>query len=239
MHANHSKLLVQSQDTIRLTSRNDGYTITVYKELLCFYCPYYRAALKGEFLEAKKNELEIDAVEIFIGWLCTGTINTDIHQCEDIVLVYLLADRIECLALRRAAISKLQALHRGNSGEPFLLPWAIIGLVYEKSALDSSPVRRYIRDFYSEHYRENLSCAKEKDCYNEAGLEFFFEVMVRQSAILLSGRSMKKKCECCNNACKYHEHKSEEERQQSKLFEPWDTPISLCYISLPACGLLR
>ncbi|KAL2026835.1 hypothetical protein VTO58DRAFT_102815 [Aureobasidium pullulans] len=45
----------------------------VHKDLLCFYSPYYRAALKGEFAEAKQDFLTLDLpatqARRFVSWL--------------------------------------------------------------------------------------------------------------------------------------------------------------------------
>ncbi|THX78057.1 hypothetical protein D6D04_05966 [Aureobasidium pullulans] len=75
-----SEILRSSTETIELQSdpskNKEVFRSTVNKELLCFFSPYYVAAIKGHFSEAKQKLFTLDLTHAqtraFTHWLGTG-----------------------------------------------------------------------------------------------------------------------------------------------------------------------
>lgn len=113
--SNHSRLtgrsaaIMKSSKIITLVSnKDDEDDVTVHKELLCFFSPYYAAALNGKFLEAQKGQFEVDLngedLRMFIAWIYTGELTTGSLQNANL---FIFADQVDILALRRDILSQL------------------------------------------------------------------------------------------------------------------------------------
>jgi len=65
---------------VKLTAGPNQKPYVIHKSLLCYYSPYFAAALNGSFKEAEENALKIDGgfrlevVNLFFNWLYTQTI---------------------------------------------------------------------------------------------------------------------------------------------------------------------
>ena len=88
---------------------------------MCFFSSYYAAALNGKFIEAKNDRFEVDLSEehlhAFADWIYTGSFNMEfLSETEECLYVnlYLFADQMDIIALRRSALSNLA--DRGRTG---------------------------------------------------------------------------------------------------------------------------
>ncbi|CAD0092307.1 unnamed protein product [Aureobasidium vineae] len=94
-----SKIIAGSADRIQLIGNqldrdNKIFSASVHKELLCFFSPYYTAALKGGFAEGQKSSLTLDLsnqlMADVVSWLYSGnTISTTGFEFLDL---YVFAD---------------------------------------------------------------------------------------------------------------------------------------------------
>ncbi|KAK6004755.1 hypothetical protein QM012_008617 [Aureobasidium pullulans] len=117
-----SYIISKSHDAIQIKSQDDDSEspsiATVNKELLCFYSPYYTAAIKGSFSECHKKvfTLRLSALQtqMFVEWLYIGRYeyvspqNDDIHMCA----LYILADQTDIIALRRTIMARMRFCYR-------------------------------------------------------------------------------------------------------------------------------
>ncbi|CAD0100292.1 unnamed protein product [Aureobasidium mustum] len=210
---------MKSPETIKLASTKDGVVVSIHKGLLCFFSSYYAAALNGNFLEAEKDRFEVGLsgaqLQAFAEWIYTGTFN--VHDREDeflFISLYIFADLVDIIALRRSAISHIADLS--------IVSWSMVELIL-KNVTQNSPLRRHVSDNYIAHWmpttdanRPRLPDSQTDSVYLVAHSNFMFE--------LLKGVALRKvsaddatKCPCCNDLCKYHEHESDEEREASML----------------------
>ncbi|THW51756.1 hypothetical protein D6D22_00619 [Aureobasidium pullulans] len=126
-----SDILRSSTETIELQSdpskNKEVFRSTVNKELLCFFSPYYVAAIKGHFSEAKQKLFTLDLnyaqTRAFTNWLCTGRLthtNTSAWAVDKKCLfgLYIFADMTDNLALRRAVMSHLASELTGTTDRP-------------------------------------------------------------------------------------------------------------------------
>lgn len=184
--------------------------IAVHTELLCFYCPYYRATLKGSFAEAGSKTLIVDTthhtLSLAIGWLYTGHVNwSGDTDTEPYVSLYAFADSFNILALRRSTMSAIITFCR----QGYHLAWTDAELAYS-TLPHNSPLIRWLVDDRVNHWHPE-SVVPEPDYFQHAALEFLFEVMAglaRREGVFLDCEV----CGCCNDFCAYHEHESLEER---------------------------
>ncbi|KEQ74815.1 hypothetical protein M436DRAFT_20836, partial [Aureobasidium namibiae CBS 147.97] len=76
----------------------------MHKELLCFFSPYYSAALNGKFLEAQKHQFEVDLsgeqLQSFVEWIYTGKCAQQ-QGWDCYIYLYIFADQVDIIALRR------------------------------------------------------------------------------------------------------------------------------------------
>ncbi|THX14414.1 hypothetical protein D6D17_03258 [Aureobasidium pullulans] len=132
-----------------LYAKGAHFKAQIHLDLLCFFSPYHRAALKGVFLEAQHNTviLEMDPVccDIFVKWHYTGCVPNDDPWA--LCQLYILADQNENLALRRAILTQIvnvnfaPDLNDSNTA-------AVVSSLPENSALT-----RYLLDRTSYHQR--------------------------------------------------------------------------------------
>ncbi|KAH0362977.1 hypothetical protein KCU65_g7751, partial [Aureobasidium melanogenum] len=113
-----SDIICKSNDKIQLRSQEDGskppFCASVHKELLCFYSPYYTAAIKGHFSESRKDlftlALSASQTRLFVEWLYTGRCEHNLwdqHGGDDLCALYVFADQTDIIALRRSIMDSL------------------------------------------------------------------------------------------------------------------------------------
>ncbi|KAH0157301.1 hypothetical protein KCU67_g7960, partial [Aureobasidium melanogenum] len=213
-----SDALKKSSATIKLVSSQDGFEVSIHRELLCFFSSYYNAALNGKFLEATKDRFEVDLSEehlhSFSYWIYTGSFNVELlsgSESEESLYVklYIFADQMDILALRRSAISHLA------DADP--LTWDLVKLIL-MNLPENSPLRRSVLDMFIAHWTlESKWGLPEPDspvdheCF-PALYKFMREVMAGIT-LRTSCPEESTECPCCIDLCRYHEHESEEERE--------------------------
>lgn len=84
---NSIKILAQCGKTIRLSCADGSHSVFVHEELLCFYLPYYRVAIRGGFAESGQRTFTIEGTKTtlcaLIYWLYTGNIYIDSNDNDD------------------------------------------------------------------------------------------------------------------------------------------------------------
>ncbi|THW27686.1 hypothetical protein D6D22_10742 [Aureobasidium pullulans] len=176
-----------------LYARGAHFKAQIHLDLLCFFSPYHRAALKGVFLEAQHNTviLEMDPVccDIFVKWRYTGCVPNDDPWA--LCQLYILADQNENLALRRAILTQIvnvdfaPDLNDSNTA-------AVVSSLPENSALT-----RYLLDRTSYHQR-----AETIQIHTDMPVEFVETL----KELIKKPRHWLDDCPCCNKPCNYHEH---------------------------------
>ncbi|KAH0366384.1 hypothetical protein KCU65_g5369, partial [Aureobasidium melanogenum] len=179
-----------------------GAVQSVNKELLCHFSRYYKAALDGRFAEAHQEIFHVDLtgkqLHVFINWLYTGKLELQPWEREDRVKLYIFADMVDILALRRQIMTEKGRMERYRE----------VGLVMSHLP-SNSPYRRRTVDYYANHWKPG------DDIYDPiSSLDitihrmFFCEVVQSEARAKANGHS---RCSCCANVCNFHEHESEEE----------------------------
>ncbi|CAD0112098.1 unnamed protein product, partial [Aureobasidium uvarum] len=191
----------KSSATIQIRSTY-GAVQSVNKELLCYFSPYYAAALNGRFAEANQQIFHVDLsgkqLHVFTNWIHTGRLDLHSWEREDRVMLYIFADLVDILALRRQIMTEKGTMERYRE----------VGLVFLHLP-SSSPLRRRIVDYYANHWKP------EDDRYDSIGAldiavqrEFFQEVVESENR---AKANRQWGCSCCTNVCHFHEHESEQE----------------------------
>lgn len=221
-------MIIKSNKMVTIQSNNDGkkYRGTIHAELLCHYSTYYRAAMKGRFLESTQETFTLDLgylnTRAFVAWLYSGSLADrfeDHHEREELYALYVFADKTDILALRRSIMSYLSILsHDGHRTAPntkvevsmqlpdrcglnqFLLDEIICD--WEENCCPSNiasvPTSDFIRRDYPEGYASRIIAG-------------FADIMARKT----SGESIENYANIWN-ACNYHEHENRQEWQLSK-----------------------
>lgn len=109
---------------IQIKSQKDDsgseFRADVHKELLCFYSPYYTAAIKGKFSESRNEsftlELDHKQTQMLIQWLYTGLCDPEPwHHVKnnEAYGLYIFADQTDIIALRRSIMTCVRRDLRG------------------------------------------------------------------------------------------------------------------------------
>jgi hypothetical protein len=224
-----SAAIVKSSKTIKLASIEDKVTMLIHKELLCFFSPYYTAALNGSYSEARKGLFKVDLsgeqLESFVTWIYTGKLTEDTLTCG--VRLYIFADQVDIMALRRDIIVDL--------ADQVLLDYDMVKLI-QTNLTHNSPLRRFVLESYITHWKPECDdddpCVLDSDADPDNLLANFMYKVMR-------GLADRKEvdpeiCSCCSNICQYHEHESKEEWKASMLTQTvW---LQLLTNDRSACG---
>lgn len=204
----------------------------VHKELLCFYSPYYAAAMKGQFAESRQNSftLELDhrQTQVFVEWLYTGRVEVEFWRGkhnDDLHALYIFADQTDIIALRRSIMSCLASAGR--------VPPTGRDMASLVSQLpDSSGLRLFLLEEAQAEWgtREGTNILTEQ-YWQRCGYvrEDFPEDFYAQ---LLKG--YRDSFTPSSNACDYHEHDDDKEWKMSK-----DDSLDYKLIKLTRCASLR
>ncbi|CAD0092308.1 unnamed protein product [Aureobasidium vineae] len=216
-------IIGKSSEMIGIKSQDDdssfNFCTTVHKELLCFYSPYYTAAMKGGFSERHKDiftlELSGKQTKMFVKWLYTGCLECYAWREDDnndAYALYVFADQTDIIALRRTVMTCLATCLRRPA-----TPGEMARLVSQFP--EHSGLRRFLLDEaiadrkFQE--RENKVVAwdwKKRGYLPEDFPEDFY-------AQLVIGHVKKKRWSfgsSTSNPCHYHEHEDGEEFSLSK-----------------------
>jgi hypothetical protein len=200
-----SRIKVTSPATVDLRSTY-GVLQSINKELLCYFSPYYHAALHGRFAEARQKTFQVDLtgkqLQVFINWVHTGRLELHSWDREDRVKLYIFADFVDILALRRQIMTEPDRMEKYRE----------VGVVM--AFLPSmSPFRTRIADHYANHWEPEDDKHDSISVLDITSHREFFNDIVESDA-----RAKTRKhagCPCCGNPCRYHEHVSEEEWRAS------------------------
>lgn len=199
------------------------FSASIHKELLCFFSPYYTAALKGGFSEAKKDtikmELPCHLMSEFISWLYSGnTITTDPNELLEL---YAFADEKMMLAFRRSIMTRLIDFNElGDLEED--------ALTYVKRIPENSGLFRYLVDYWAYVWAQDTSETELAawDADGRVPKKFFYLALERLAGLRGSknpGDDLGNPRAYLKIACNYHEHVDEKEWYQSKwqpTYEP-------------------
>lgn len=201
----------------------DGKTFSavVHKELLCFFSPYYTAALKGGFSEAKKDtitiDLEFDLMRDLVSWLYTG--NFTRYESSHFLDLYLFADEKMMLALRRSIMTVFVGVQ--EVGYKDMDEDETIAFLQQLPA--TAGLFRYLVDYWVVLWSQgHFDCEVEgMDSEKQIPKAFFYQALRRFSRVASSKAVRKSGAETLltdsmTNACNYHEHVSKEEWKYSE-----------------------
>jgi hypothetical protein len=206
--------------TLRAT---DGETTTVHKELLIFFSKYFKAALEDPFAESTQITLGVDLSGLnlhrFKIWLYTGEIADPKHQegiceCANHVLLYIFADMMDILALRRKVMDYI------TLRAPLLPEYDTVRIIFTNLPA-TSPLRKHTLRTYIAHWEAGVDgkdeYAKAVSNDTEGVLKGFMEEFQRGVARRATDHDVDstEDCACCGDACRYHEHESHAEWSQS------------------------
>ncbi|THX77070.1 hypothetical protein D6D05_05887 [Aureobasidium pullulans] len=246
-----SEILRSSTETIELQSdpskNKEVFRSTVNKELLCFFSPYYVAAIKGHFSEAKQKLFTLDLnhaqTRAFTHWLCTGRLthtNTFAWAVDKKCLfgLYIFADMTDNLALRRAVMSHLASEFTGTTDRPHpseygkLLPQLPKDSPLIPFCLDATVVDLELNEYLGIQTMKASRGVELLRWLPEDRVRYIMEgVNERRKRI---DREDKWHFLWEVNACDYHEHDNEEEWSLSKMEK---SPLSRKRVlTITACG---
>ncbi|THX28222.1 hypothetical protein D6D02_07284, partial [Aureobasidium pullulans] len=223
-----SGILRSSTETIELQSdpskNKEVFRSTVNKELLCFFSPYYVAAIKGHFSEAKQKLFTLDLnhaqTRAFTHWLCTGRLthtNTSAWAVDKKCLfgLYIFADMTDNLDLRRAVMSHLTSELTGTTDRPHpseygkLLPQLPKDSPLIPFCLDATVVDLELNEYLGIQIMKASRGVELLRWLPEDRVRYIMEgVNERRKRI---DREDKWHFLWEVNACDYHEHENEEE----------------------------
>lgn len=155
-----------STKTIMLKA-TDGTTVGVHKDLLVFFSKYYEPALDGYFPQAAQTIFDVDLsrenLQRFKTWLHTGELAEPEHQegicdCENHVRLYIFADVVDILALRREVMNYMTAVRAP------LPDWGPVRAIFSKLP-QNSPLRRLVLRLFIAHWTPEDD---SEDEYSEA-----------------------------------------------------------------------
>ncbi|KAI4842968.1 hypothetical protein E4T44_07004 [Aureobasidium sp. EXF-8845] len=201
--------VTKSSKTVKLVSAQDEVVVSVHKELLCFFSPYYTAALKGNFVEAQKDQFEVDLsgkqLESFAAWIYTGKLK--VLTTTNYIALYILADQVDIMALRRDTVSDI------SRREAVFLEYAEVRVVL-KNVTQQSQLYRWMLNTYIAHW--DTSSDDEDPCVIDSDTDpdhllanSIYKVM---SGVAARGKKKSPyECPCCDDPCQYHEHESRAE----------------------------
>ena len=214
---------------MKINSQNKSFSATVHRELLCYYSPYYTAALKGGFAEAQTNTITVDLSDEetadLVSWLYSGQIISSYYS--QLFDIYVFADEKKMLALRRSLMSKIvlccNASHEDSEANEINYFGLDDMLPYIYRLPPSCGLFRYLADFYVHHWIL-MPCDvrfDKEDPDKRIPREFYWYVIKALAADrnrMITPKASNLLCRCCqHSSCNYHEHVNGDEWGQSVL----------------------
>lgn len=168
---------------------------------------------------------------MFTKWLYTKHLGEGMVDWHVLTELYIFADMRGIVALRRDIMNRFILMRSSDKGSQ-LHEYDDVARAYA-CLPESSALRKWIVLTYVHHYRPGLSNLLDEEHRAKcviAPVAFLFAVMEAQASLLhqiehsaddrlvgdpgnLGGILM---CRCCRDACRFHEHESDEERRASK-----------------------
>ncbi|KAG9665011.1 hypothetical protein KCU95_g7957, partial [Aureobasidium melanogenum] len=209
-------VIASSPDMIKILGRipdKDGkiFSASVHKALLCFFSPYYTAALYGSFAEAQKNTLTMhlpyDRMSDLVSWLYSG--NTITAEPRELFELYAFADEKMMLAFRRSIMTRL--IQFNDPGYEHLEDDA---MSYVKRLPENSGLFRYLVDYWVGVWARVPSRTKMEawDADGRIPRKFFYQALEKFANLSEDkrpGNESEDHRTCLARACNYHEHPNE------------------------------
>jgi hypothetical protein len=234
-----SKTITSSPEMINIVNTKPGsngkpFHASVHKDLLCYYSPYYTAALKGGFSEAKRDtitmELPYDLMADLISWLYSGTMIS--RGKTNLMDLYVFADEKMMLAFRRSIMSRLIECH-----DPENIIAVEDAIPYIKRLPQHSGLFRYFVDYWAYIWGQGdtkLGMATF-DVDKRIPREFFYQVVDKLGSITKRNNATAGTT-TLNSACYYHEHVDRSELSKS-MFPPYPHSLTtVLVLTRVACG---
>ncbi|KAI4722965.1 hypothetical protein E4T48_00747 [Aureobasidium sp. EXF-10727] len=178
-------IIASSSEMIRVVSRNPGrFGASVHKELLCYFSPYYTAALKGGFSEAKKDTVTVDLlgyqISNLIMWLYSGNIIATDEG--DLFKLYVFADERLMVAFRRSIMTRMIQIQGSDWPELDVME----ALPYLNRIPENSGLFRYLVDYWvcnpdSWNYNKDIEDLDEDERIPRA---FLYQVMKKLTTLV-------------------------------------------------------
>ncbi|KAI5204564.1 hypothetical protein E4T39_03515 [Aureobasidium subglaciale] len=241
-----STAVTKSTATIKLKPNDGDAMVVIHKELLCFFSPYYRAALKGGFSESRKASLDVEVssktLKAFATWLYTGDVPDEgtgtLGMYSDqlcLVDLYTFADKRDILALRRATMNQLA------TADMYLYNYTTV-LDIITDLPDTNPLWKQTLESYISHRTPSIDENDLADCYMDAELKDTERLLPGFMCKVLRGVALRTEvnppgCSCCSKPCTYHEHESMEEWEASmtSVLRAYKSRANSCL----ACGKVK
>ncbi|KAI4740055.1 hypothetical protein E4T50_09518 [Aureobasidium sp. EXF-12298] len=224
-----AKVIASSSDMIKILGRipdKNGkiFSASVHKALLCFFSPYYTAALYGSFAEAQKNTLTMhlpyDRMSDLVSWLYSG--NTITAEPRELFELYAFADEKMMLAFRRSIMTRL--IQFNDPGYEHLEDDA---MSYVKRLPENSGLFRYLVDYWVGVWAR-VPSRTEMEAWDADGRiprKFFYQALEKFASLSEDRRSENESEDhrtCLARACNYHEHPNELEWSENFDDVPFD-----------------
>ncbi|KAI4743408.1 hypothetical protein E4T50_06206 [Aureobasidium sp. EXF-12298] len=194
--------------TVEIGAEKKVYSI--HKDLLVFYCDYFRAAFNGSFTEAAEGKISlpherVDVVNIVAKFIYTRQLSDGVNcdiPWEVLCRVWIFGDKYQMPALQNKAMNTL--LKRvARSG---IAPTHCIKLIYDNTC-PGSPLRGFIVDLVV--WKGNISDIMGSEKCQQWPQEAFIE-LVRAFGAQRDGGIGVGLPEGIKDKCYYHVHKDDE-----------------------------
>ncbi|KAL8868402.1 MAG: hypothetical protein Q9198_008190 [Flavoplaca austrocitrina] len=107
--------------TVNVGSGEDAESWIIHKRLLAHHSPFFAAAFNGNFAESATNTVSLveddpDAFELFVQWLYSGQLASNVNYAYHLPNVFCLAwalgDKLQCSVFQDRAMLQLLAYHQ-------------------------------------------------------------------------------------------------------------------------------
>ncbi|KAH0365324.1 hypothetical protein KCU65_g6183, partial [Aureobasidium melanogenum] len=179
----------------------------VHKDLLCLFSVYYRKMLQSVgsdiFNNPESVRLGPETCRMFVGWLYTGQLTYGAGW-KSLFSLYVFADEVEMLALRRTVMTNIVRSYK----TPWIPPVEDAAAVL-KLLPSSTPLYMWLLDAFTHHWDPEHD-KPSNSLPSEFLMDWVKRALVRKCAI--EEKKTCAGCPCCReNPCHYHEHESLEE----------------------------
>ena len=156
---------------------------TTHRELLCFYSPFFKSMMNGNWEEAKSDIINLPAdepevYEVFQNWLYGVDLNLELAQSKDVSLLlklWIFGDKIQVPSFQNAA---MDGLRLATIEPPRIIRRSEVATAFAHSG-EGSPLRKFIVDIYVwEGSLYGLMDRFLDEAYPKAFITQFFEAYV-------------------------------------------------------------
>ncbi|KAL8785554.1 MAG: hypothetical protein Q9213_003302 [Squamulea squamosa] len=174
------KELRQTIVTVKVGQEDAQRTFHTHRELLCFYSPFFRTMMNGDWEESKTNTINLPAdepevYEVFDNWLYGVDLGLESTQTKDVSLImslWIFGDKMQVPGFQNAAI---EALRSATMEPPRNFRLKDIRTAFENSGKGSA-LRKLIVDLYVwEGPLTGLMPRLQHDGYPQAFITQLFE----------------------------------------------------------------